>query len=247
MPHHITHRTLTSAEVALLRQARFSLMEGCGTVMIPAVYACGFAFLWILLALAFTGVYSLSGRERPAWFTEVFVYGIYVFGGFAWTIYFVRSLKARRRERKELKTGRVELIHVEVERAVQREPHNDEGPIYYFDVGGGKVLVLQGSWLLDPERYGLPPAEYDDNDELIGGEPFPVMAFTVHRLEESRDIIQFELEGRRAEITGVIPLGTKMPAWIAKPRCHRGYESSMLLDGPYDELAALARRSSSQD
>lgn len=44
----------------------------------------------------------------------------------------------------------VETLNIEVERYAIGEEVNDEGPIYFFELGQKQLLLLWGQWLCDP-------------------------------------------------------------------------------------------------
>jgi len=50
----------------------------------------------------------------------------------------------------DCRDGVVEVLTVEVMRYAIGDECNDEGPIYFFEVGQNDLLVLWGQWLCDP-------------------------------------------------------------------------------------------------
>jgi hypothetical protein len=60
-----------------------------------------------------------------------------------------RSLVANG-ERPQTDSATVEVLTVEMGRLAVGEEWNDEGPILFFELGHGELLVLWGQWLYDP-------------------------------------------------------------------------------------------------
>lgn len=53
-------------------------------------------------------------------------------------------------ERSVPDNAEVEEVRVEVNRYAVGEEINDEGPIFFFEIGKNELLVLWGQWLYDP-------------------------------------------------------------------------------------------------
>jgi hypothetical protein len=111
-------------------------------------------------------------------------------------------LRMRQFVKEDLERGEVQILHVKDPVVVRQDEYNDEGPILFFDIGGGKILFLWGQWLLDPETYGAPVEELPDDldvPEHINGLPdpyaFPSSEFTITRLPRSGNVLRTEVLG----------------------------------------------------
>jgi hypothetical protein len=122
--------------------------------------------------------------------------------------------KTRRESRVDIATGEVEVIEVESPTVVQQEETGDEGPIYYFDIGDGKLLFLWGQWLYDPHVYRVGDRSFVDEMEFesiadIPDEPdeppFPNSHFRIHRATHLGHVLSIELFGERLAPDRIIP------------------------------------------
>jgi hypothetical protein len=110
------------------------------------------------------------------------------------------------------------------------------------DIGQGKVLVLAGQWLWDPEIYGArdedrPPG--DDGLRYLNGLPpprtFPSAVFTLTRdLREDR-VLSIQVEGPALALAP--PLGVEL-----LPR-RPGHADAWLLEGTLEDLPRLLEAS----
>jgi hypothetical protein len=89
----------------------------------------------------------------------------------------------------DVAAGQLEVLRVNAAEVVERQERHGEGPLYFFDVGGGQVLFLGGQWLNDPKTFGfeLPPPNSDT--------AFPVAQFQVVRAPLSGMVLSLELSG----------------------------------------------------
>ncbi len=129
------------------------------------------------------------------------------------------------------------MIRVENARVIEHEAHNDEGPIYYFGIGGGKVLCLRGAWMLDLD-YGLAA----DDPRLEADDPvFPASSFTVHRLRDIGDVFRIDSLGAPLAPEATMPFKATLPASMTRVLEDRAADS-IVLEGDFEELLDLARR-----
>ena len=151
-----------------------------------------------------------------------------------------RCRRDRARTLAEIRAARVEVIRVEGARLIEREPHNDEGPIYYFDIGAGRILLLAGPWLYD-ETFGL---SFDDPDFLAKTEAlFPASSFTVHRLAASETVVRIDAAGPRLMPLGTLQSHRAVPKSFAQ-QTGNTLPLSRVVNGDFEELLAAAERSS---
>jgi hypothetical protein len=161
---------------------------------------------------------------------------------------FVYRLFAQTRsesEKDEL-LGEVDVIEIREPRVVQQEESNDEGPIYYFDIGEGKLLFLWGQWLYDPYVFwqGGHSFAKDEGSQSLGEvppelpePPFPNSSFILHRTRNLGRVTRIDLLGDRISPETTIPASAVGLSDLA-PSC--------ILDGSLQDLstavAGAARR-----
>ena len=130
-------------------------------------------------------------------------------------------------------------MRVENARLIEQEPGNDEGPIYYFGIGGGKVLCLRGQWMNDLD-YGLAA----DDPERDLPSPFPTSSFTVHRVPLGGHVLRIEQIGEPLTAEAVLPFKSPLPPWL------RGWsqriDDSLLVDGDFEDLVRIAESAPSR-
>ena len=103
-----------------------------------------------------------------------------------------------------------EVVEVWDAVAVQQEAHDDEGPIYFLDIGDGRILVLCGPELYDtPEfRTGRPwPPREEDHEGREWEPPFLNSHFVLHRGRRSGRILRVDVLGEPIPVTRVLPKG----------------------------------------
>jgi hypothetical protein len=113
---------------------------------------------------------------------------------------------------------------------------SDNEPILAFDIGGGKILFLQGQWLREPSTYGAPRQDGDPEEQFLNGlsKPFsfPSTAFTATRLPHSGRVLKITARG------DYLAPEKKIEA------LRREYEfgDSELLDGALEDIAGVLAR-----
>ena len=227
--HTITSRPPVPEERAVIeRQVKPDLASyGCLAVMF------GIAPV-ILLAMAGDWIARFVAPAHPAM-------GRWV-GGAAGVAVFLAALitfisferRQRRRAAGDLTDMTVQEIDVRDPRVLQIGLINDNAPILAFDIGSGKLLFLQGQWLVnDNSLYGAPPLQGDPYDEYLNGLPpphsFPSRSFTLTRLPHSGRVLKIRVSGE------YLPPEREVEA------LRREYEfaDSELFDGELDEIAQV--------
>ena len=226
MNHEISSRPLTQDEASQLkRSVRVGLrgqaddvgffMTVAGGVTIIGI-ASAAAAVWLAEKLGFGGL----GR--------LFAAALLIVGAMAGARVGIAAVRQVRRSRqlaeRDIKERNVEVIRVENARLVQLEEHNDEGPLYCFGIGGGRVLFLGGQWLYE---------FYDEHTE----EPrFPSSSFTVHRLP-SGPVLRIEVSGEQLAPEAVLPRKVRLPGWFEEPFSKEGFlGNSLIFEGDFEEL-----------
>lgn len=199
-----------------------------GGVMIFALFLLG-GVIWLLGKL---GVVLGEDARQGAFIVSLvigFVVGVVV----AWSLFqFLRS--GNQLEKRDLASGIVEVISVSQPVVIQQEEHNDEGPIYYFDIGDGKILVVCGQWIYEEQTYGTC---IGDRTERNGAEddwpPFPSENFTIHRAPSSGKVLRIDVRGTKLE-----------PAQVIKAKSVRITDGSdsMVLEGSLNDLNSAMSR-----
>ncbi len=151
---------------------------------------------------------------------------------------FIRfELRERRRAAADVKDMAVQEIEVRDPRVVEIGLINDNAPILAFDIGNGRLLFLQGQWLInDDSLYDAPPLKGDAYDEYVNGLPpphsFPSRAFTLTRLPHSGRVLKIRVAGDYS----------RPEREVEALRPEYDFGDSELFDGELDEIAnALAR------
>jgi hypothetical protein len=148
------------------------------------------------------------------------------------------------RAKKDAEACKIQIVTVTDARVVELVEIGDRDPALAFEIGAGKILLLQGQWLRDLETYGAPPPESGKEDEYgeeyVNGLPppfaFPSNAFTVARLEHSGEVFGIEVQGEYLKPDPAVDALT--------PEYEFG--DSELVDGRIDALAeafAMAHQS----
>lgn len=100
----------------------------------------------------------------------------WVIGGVLWVWLLIRCVREERRRRRgllqEAAEGRVQQVSVTDPRVVSLEAVTESDPALVFDIGEGRLLLLQGNWLYDEKTYGAPPVE-DEHEDFLNGLPAP--------------------------------------------------------------------------
>lgn len=151
--------------------------------------------------------------------------------------------RSRRRAAKDWESQIVEELSVSQPRVVEIGLINDNEPILAFEIGEGKLLVLQGQWLRDETTYGAKAPEEDAPfDQYLNGLPpphsFPSTEFTVVRLSHSGRVLGIRVRGEYLRPSETVEA------------LKRGYDfrDSEILSGRLEDIAGVlaaehARRS----
>lgn len=227
MNHEISSRELTSAEASRLKRSEGLGIKGwADDVLFFILVTGGLIVVGIALAAAAAWATAKLGFVSFGRILAIGILMVFALKGARVGVAFVRqSRRSRQLTRLDINERTVEVIRVENARLVEREEHNDEGPLYYFGIGQGKVLFLGGQWLYDSGVYGV------DSEDL----PFPSSSFTVHRLA-SGPVLRIEPSGAKLAPEAVLPRRARLPAWLDEPFKKGFLGDSLILEGDYEEL-----------
>ncbi len=228
MPHCVTTRDLAPDERAVLLRSLRMTADSWAWVLLPMVAVGGMLFFLGKLASGLLGAQHLplvlggAGALAGVW-PSVLIY---------------RSFRrAQSLAWGDASLGRVEVVEVTDPVVVQQEEYNDEGPIYYLDIGGGKIMFVWGQWMFDPNVF---PGNHwhaaaDNDDEPL---PFPSSHFRLHRAPTSGRVLRVENLGTRVQPTKTIPV--KAVALSNLRECE-------IASGSLDDLPAVVARFATQD
>jgi hypothetical protein len=240
MDHTTTYRGLTTAETTLLRRRRgLGLERWVETLVIMPVMTGGGVFVLglFVLALIFWLLEKIGWVVRGGTF---FGAGMAVLSVLALVIAIASAVNMRRltkRERVDEQEANVEVISVREARLVCQEERNDEGPLYYFGIGAGKLLFLGGQWLeIEPSVYGIDP-ETESDDWCV----FPTSSFVVHRLPASGRVLRIETTGDRLTVEGELSRTASMPSWLRQQMRQAFMQESLVIAGDFEELLHATR------
>jgi len=211
-------------------------MDNWAWVVAPAVglifaaYFIGCGVEWALAelgcAVAPYVCWSLSALVAPlgAWLSWRFLRGF---------------LQVAREAKSDCQNGIVEVVEVHDAICIAQSEYNDEGPILFFDIGEGRVLLLWGQWLFDPGIYGAEKhVVAADAAAHINGQDgqyaFPSKSFTVYRTPGLGRVLKIDVTGERLEPLRTLPRGA-VPVL--------GQRESELIDRSLDDLQAAATMS----
>ena len=105
----------------------------------------------------------------------------------------------------------VEEVAVTCSRAVAVEgDHSSITPGVCVEIGGGKLMLLLGQWLEDPDVLGVPSGTRlratDDDERYLNRLPppwsFPASKFTLRRVAATGDVLSLRVEGPYLEPHG---------------------------------------------
>jgi hypothetical protein len=226
MNHEISSRELTAVEASRLkRSVRVGIKGWADDIVFFALVTGGLIIVGIVLAVAAVWTTTKLGFGGFGRFLAIGIFIVFaLYGARAGVAFVQQSRRSRQLARRDINERKVEVIRVENARLVEQQEHNDEGPLYYFGIGGGKVLFLGGQWLYDSDVYGV------DSEEL----PFPSSSFTVHRLA-SGPVLCIEPNGAKLAPEAILPRKA-LPAWLVEPFKRGFLGDSLILDGDYEEL-----------
>jgi hypothetical protein len=229
--HHIRTRPLTDDERRFLETRTKSDAVGCFFLAILAVGIPGYGLS--LLGSMLGGLHSPQAADWGRWA-----------GVLVWIVMFLPLLVGyrraeaaqRRRAVRDADEGVVEEIHVSTNRVVEIALVSNNAPILAFDLGGQKILYLQGQWLYDEQRYGGSPSEEDPSEKVFNGLPppnsFPSREFTITRFPHS------------GEVAGIRVSGPYLPpaAVVDALKPEYSFADSELFDGDLDDIADVLAR-----
>ena len=246
MRHEISYRELSLEELRRLRPpVRAGIKPWIDDFLfVPVLILGGFFVLGMLLATVAGWLLSQTiGWSLPGWA----VAGLLIVCGIIGVAIGVSAGLDFRRHRRlravDIAARRVEVVRVEGARLVEQEVHNDEGPLYFFGIGSGRILFLGGQWLLDYDIYGLDPdpAAIEADDWI----PFPSSSFVVHRLPASGEVLRIELGGDRLPPEAVLSRKATLPSGLSH-RFRQGLcGDSFLADADFSEFLPTATSSDS--
>ena len=236
MPSHtIQVRPMTEVERRSARTAGQFTPDHWAWVLLPILAS---SFIGWLLGLAIRRFLAPGLLELPIFLACAAGFAA-IFGSI-----FVYRIFARTHEeaRADVNAATVEVIEVSEPVVVQQEESNDEGPIFYFDIGGGKLLFLWGQWLYDSDIFwhdGHSFAEDDGYERLedvleeSSEPPFPNSHFVLHRTTNLGIVTRIDLRGERVTPQSVIP-ATAVRLSALPPSC--------ILTGSLQDLQAAVAR-----
>lgn len=228
MNHTIAERTLTDAERKLVKRSG----PGYGSIfLLPVIPGGGILILGLFAAAAVVWLLEKLGlplgQAGRMWFLAIggILGGLFGLAG-TWCL-FRSMLRARQEAKLGLERAKVEVLTIQNPQVVQQEEYNDEGPIYYMDIGQGKLLFVCGQWMFDQSTYrALSEFGKEDNDDE-NWPPFPCAEFVLYRVSESGKVLQIEIKG--AKLSPVRTIKRK-----EVPLTH--IAESMIIDGSLDDL-----------
>jgi hypothetical protein len=193
--HRITSRSPTAEELQAMRaQTKPSMASwGCLLVIWGVVPMTMLAFTGGLIARWLAPDRVVMGRLLGA------IAGSLILAWFM-RLYIPHERRQRRIAAKDFDDLVVQEIAVRDPRVIEVGLINDHAPIVAMDIGDGKLLFLQGQWLIDLSIYGAPQMERkDDYEEFLNQLPapysFPSSAFTILRLPHSGMVLHIRVEG----------------------------------------------------
>jgi hypothetical protein len=150
-------------------------------------------FAWTVLG---AGCAYLGWHLHPAWVLGSLIFALFLWLKVAGDIRWAGYQRETRREhfpklRQILADGRVVVTRVEASGVVELLEAEDEGPTYFFAVGGGKILFLHGQHIVparetDPwPSTGFEIVESKLHDEWLGIFPFGGRLDPVESIEPS--------------------------------------------------------------
>jgi len=156
-------------------------------------------------------------------------------------LYAVLSFRAyerrlRRRAARDLDEMAVQEITVRDPRVVEIGLISDNAPILAFAIGEGKLLFLQGQWLVNHAIYDAPPLDGDPDEQYLNGFPppysFPSSTFVLVRLAHSGRVLRLRVAGN------YVRPETEVEA--LRPEYEFG--DSEIFSGELDQVAAVLAR-----
>ena len=169
-----------------------AVLYGCATIFLVLLPAWFFGVVgtWIgdIFSPEAASYGKWIGRAIPA------ITGLFTLTGLA---LYGREEQALRNA--DERAGLIQEIQVSVSRVAQIEPAGDCEPNLVFDIGDGKLLLLQGQWLYDPKTYGASKPDGDPIEEFVNGlDPpysFPSTDFDVVRFPHCGNVPSIKVRG----------------------------------------------------
>ena len=203
------------------KPADFAFSVGAGKLE-PAVLGCAI-FGFGLLPAALFGVIGMNNFGRWG------LVGGLMLGALLFCAVMLVSRKQREEKREFEKNGEVQEITVQDTTCFEIDLHNSE-PIYAFDIGLDKILILQGQWLMDVEIYGSNNVHDDPHDAFVNGlqppNAFPNKQFSIVR------------NPMNGEVFAIRPLGEYLPPVTLDSTLHANklLPQSQLISGTAENL-----------
>lgn len=98
---------------------------------------------------------------------------------------------------RDLREGQAEQLHVTASEVVELEEYEDEGSGFFFDVGDGRLLYMQGQYLdddaLNDDSSSEQPAE--DGSAAVRTPRFPCREFEIVRASYSQEVLTLRCLG----------------------------------------------------
>jgi hypothetical protein len=175
-------RPLKEGERAHLKRSSKPLGIGCGLFGIALLCVP----VAIVLLFGFIGsFFSPEAESRGRWIGGIVTLPFAVaLAMFLWlTLKTMRTVQGMAAQ--DLHDGLAEEFQVSDARLIEIEALNENEPIFAFDIGPGKLLVLQGPWLRDPFTFCETPISADPDEvcvnDLSPPLSFPNSEFTIVR------------------------------------------------------------------
>lgn len=131
-----------------------------------------------------------------------------------------------------VKSGNVQEVDVREAKWVELETVNSD-PILVVDIGLGKLLILHGQWLWNPEVYGSPPLQEDPTEDtfngLSGHLAFPSSGFTLIRRPDTGEVLAIRPSGEYLPAESFDPAGEFPPP----------VSESQLVEGSLADLSSV--------
>jgi hypothetical protein len=211
---------------------------GCLTVVMGGGLGTG---LWMACGWI-RSKFGPSGQSTGRWIAVLIT--VVVFAAMA--ISFRRSEKKdQTRSKTDVESGQVQELRVRTGRVFElMGEHSSIDPALCFDLGGGRLLLLVGQWLInDYQLFGVPAGvDPESDDEITETIPnrlpapwsFPSQSFVLRRLPESGQVLSIRVEGEfvKPEASDIV---------LASKGRHVLLDS-MVIEGTLDDLPGVLAR-----
>ncbi|HVX84989.1 MAG TPA: hypothetical protein VH253_09245 [Phycisphaerae bacterium] len=186
-----------------------------------------------VLILQYLGAWVAMRVNQGATLVGRILGGVMGGGIFLWAVNDMRRAERRHHDEAVLDEvdHQVEVLTVYNPRVLLLASRADSDPVLAIDIGDNQVLLLQGSWLHDPQTYGTHDhGDCDANVAILNGLPhpysFPASQFTITRMPHSGDVLKIEVEGgyvKPIQTVGALP-------------ATYNFRDSEIFDGSLDDL-----------